>query len=156
MKEVKLEGIIIEKGALDSNGDKLMIGELSHTYDNLPILETFNKEKQLGWAKVYKDKDQIKANMILDNNLLDLYPAIGGIIKKREGQKITDFQITSVSLSSIPNSDPTIKTLREQIMPQFPKDRIDNYKVNWLRTITWLGIIGLTITIWYYIFKWIF
>lgn len=162
-KELTLEGIIIEKGKLDSNGDQLLLEGMNITSKFIPVIESFKQDTQIGWAELYQEDNCIKMNTDLwvdnvkNDKLLDFYPAIGGMIQSRTGKLITDFKITSVSLSSIPNSDPSIKTLREQIKPKFPEDRIDPiYIIDWLKLITWLGIIGLTIIIWWCIFKWIF
>ncbi len=126
-ENIKLEGVVVEKGSIH-NGSKIsenceiqgdvdklfvekdfmatsdpnyIIGELTHCNKKLPMVTDMN---------IYK----------IDDKILKFFtPAIGGKIIKSHDEGdvrvIDEFELTSVSLNSSPNADPSIKSIGEQI-----------------------------------------
>lgn len=113
--KIVYKGIIVEQGKINSHGDIIDVNGLSvpNLSSAVPVLTNFDSNSYVGEAKIYKDKDILKADLNLNMDL-EGWPAIGGQVLKKKGNVIEEFKITSVSICSIPNADSTIKTIKNQ------------------------------------------
>lgn len=108
--------VTVEKGNKGVNSYQIVPSGIVISKRPILILLDFDPRNQVGTARPYVYKGVIKAILnIHKGNYLDLYPAIGYIIIKKSGNKVTEFEIRQIGLSKNPNEDATIKTLGEQI-----------------------------------------
>lgn len=114
---------------VDSAGDVFTRDAQVDFDKDIPIVHNFHSDVShtLGTAQLFREGDDffIK-NMVLskENDIAqalaaeitknEIYPAIGGMMKKREGDKITHFSIDMVSFTPLKNADSRIKSVREQ------------------------------------------
>lgn len=105
---------IILRGILVDNNESNAIWNYSHK--PVPLTLNFDQEKKIGEAKLYEEEGKIVADLTIKHGSeLKGWPAIAGIVREREGDVITKFDITSVGICSMPNQDESIEKISEQI-----------------------------------------
>lgn len=134
--EPNIKSIIVEKG------NSINLSSFKDEAIEVPLTIEFSHfiNDTVGIAKVYKDNGILKADMIIaesKNDVIPLffYPAIAGVVNKREGKIITDFRLTSVSLCSNPNEDKTIFNLLKQLQIQKAPEEIKQEVKEEIKTI---------------------
>lgn len=107
----------VETGHPDGNGDIVKLDGIKIP-DKVIMIRNFDTSDVVGIAEVKREGDELKATAEVPNNLLDHFPAIGfKIIKHRQegGSRVfEETELQSVGLSDKPNTNPDIKTIREQ------------------------------------------
>lgn len=108
----------VETGQVDGNGDIINLDGVKIP-DKVIMIRNFDTSDVVGVAQVKREGYKLKAIAEVPDNLLDHFPAIGfKIIKQRqEGdcRVFEEIELQSVGLSDKPNTNPDIKTIREQI-----------------------------------------
>jgi hypothetical protein len=109
----------IATGHVDSQGNLFAPGSLKIPDKPLILTRNFDFTHPIGTCMLTREGDNIKCEAEIDENTLDTYPAIsfsvGASYTDEDGiRHITDAKIVSASICMYPNTDPTIKTIREQ------------------------------------------
>lgn len=125
---MKIKVLALKNDFVDGNGDIMPSDANVEFSERILLTKNFSTmtENILGEAKLTRQDndfyiedvkifDDAARQTIIEANL---YPAIGGMIKKREGDKVTDFTIEQVCFSVGPNVDPDIKSVKEQLEEQ--------------------------------------
>lgn len=131
---MKIKVLALKNNFVDGNGDIMPEDANVEFSEKIVLTKNFSLKPEdiVGEAKLVRQNNDfyIEDTKIYDDTvrqtILDagLYPAIGGMIKKRDGEKVTDFTIDQVCFSVGPNTDPDIKPVKEQLMSQ--SKQVDN------------------------------
>jgi hypothetical protein len=94
-----------------------------------PLLLNFDGNTNLGEVEIIKVGPheiigRISPAEHCETLIKQFYPAIGGMILEKEGNVITKFKLTAVSLSFAPNKDEHVKKIEEQLKDQNEKENI--------------------------------
>ena len=126
MKKIKV--FTLKDGFVDKNGHIMPTNAIIGFKQTIPLTKKFSTKVEdiLGEASIEREGNDfyIKNIKIFEQDMeraileANLYPAIGGMIKKREGNNIVDFTIDQVSFSVSPNVDPDIKSVKTQVQEQ--------------------------------------
>lgn len=107
----------IETGLPDSNGDVINLDGIKIP-DKVLMIEDFDRTKPLGYAEVKREGNELKATADVPDKYLDRYPAIGFVAVsyrfKDCGRIYDEIVLQNVGLSEKGNTNPDIKTIREQ------------------------------------------
>jgi len=108
----------VETGKPDSHGDIINLDGVKIP-DKVPVTIEWDHQRFIGNSIVSKEGDELKATAEIPDKFLDAYPAIGFTAIKYEtmeggGKRFDEMKLYEVSLSSRPNANPDIKTIREQ------------------------------------------
>lgn len=109
----------IETNKPDGNGDIINLDGV-HIPARVPVTLEWDHSKLIGMSTVGRVGDELKATADIDDRYLDAYPAIGfsaiNYKTSKTGCKVyEEIKLYEVSLSSRPNANPDIKSIREQI-----------------------------------------
>jgi len=119
---VRLKVLILDDNFTDLNGDMLPENASIEVNDTICIFQDFKGDlpNLLGNATVVKEGSELfieNIDMFQENMKAYRYltPIVECVIKNKEGNRITSFEIRSVSFCSVINSDERIKTIGEQL-----------------------------------------
>ena len=110
---------IAEAGKVDSQGDIINLDGLKHD-ETVLLTKDFDAVNPLGRCKVFKEHGLLKAEAEIPEEYLNSHPAIGFQVLKSHknehgGMTVTEAKLFTVSLCSSQNTDPSIKSIAEQI-----------------------------------------
>jgi len=119
--KIVLSGIIVEQGLPGTSGETIDLKGMEQIGRDEVIFVTKGYEAKpdsiIGEAKVRQEDNKLIADITLYGKDIDGYPAVCGIVREREGNVVTKFELTSIAICGVENSDKTIKKLSEQIKP---------------------------------------
>jgi hypothetical protein len=110
---------IAERGNPGADGTALDLAGLGLPERALPLCINFDSFKAVAMCSVSKTASGLLVEADVPSDFLDFYPAIGfAVLKSQQNENgahtITSAKLLAVSLSATPNSDPAIKSVREQ------------------------------------------
>jgi hypothetical protein len=124
---------------VDSQGDILPTNAKIEFDSQVNLVHDFKSDEAslLGTAQLFREGDEfyiknvdfVRNRFDRDVNKLvkhlesalkedDVYPAVGGMVRKREDGKVLDFSINMVSFSMTPNTDTRIQSVKKQLEAQ--------------------------------------
>lgn len=159
-KSYVLEGVVVTETP-DKNGDVYRVDGIQFRKD-VPVRFNFlrNSQASMGFASLRVESGQLLAKIIIDKALAypeeiisNYYPAIGGVVLKREDGNpwnIQEFKLKEIGLVPTPNHNPDIKPLivtgyadesRQPIKPtQAPQPMSERKLDSWFQNLT--GLFG--------------
>jgi hypothetical protein len=111
---------IAERGNPGADGMAVDLAGLGLPERPLVLTTNFDVRQAVASCVTSKVPEGLLVEAEVPDHLLDCYPAIGFSVVQSEpnehgGRTVTAAKLLAVSLSATPNSDPTIKTVREQL-----------------------------------------
>lgn len=116
--------VLYVDGKKDGSGDRFPATcKVKFSRPTVPVVVDFKMKDVVGNAKLrrYKNKIYYTINLFLDNHSLtylvhpslvkSLYPAVFGLVIKRNSQKIMECEIKAISIQVAENADKRIKRL---------------------------------------------
>ena len=123
---MEVKGIVIEKGKRDQNGHAVDLDSLDVRYVS-PVITYHDISIPLGEiGTLYREGNQLMMDATMLDEYVDLYPCVAIKSYQDSGGDGSGLdQLVFVYLSSTPNQDKSIKTIKEQLkereMKQLPK-----------------------------------